>query len=44
MKKQKSGSVWMILPLYIFTLVFVAGTIDLYGRLKLCTAEGRTWC
>ena len=27
MKKQKSGSVWMILPLYIFTLIFVAGPL-----------------
>ena len=27
MKKQKSGSVWMILPLYIFTIIFVAGPL-----------------
>ena len=27
MRKQRSGSVWMILPLYIFTLVFVAGPL-----------------
>ena len=27
MRKQRSGSVWMILPLYIFTLIFVAGPL-----------------
>ena len=27
MKKHKSGSVWMILPLYIFTIIFVAGPL-----------------
>ena len=27
MSKQISGSVWMILPLYIFTLIFVAGPL-----------------
>ena len=27
MKKKKSGSVWMILPLYIFTIIFVAGPL-----------------
>ena len=27
MKKHKSGSVWMILPLYIFTIIFGAGPL-----------------
>ena len=27
MKKHKSGFVWMILPLYIFTIIFVAGPL-----------------
>lgn len=27
MKKKKSGAVWMILPLYIFTIIFVAGPL-----------------
>lgn len=27
MKKKKSGAVWMILPLYIFTIIFVAGLL-----------------
>ena len=27
MKKKKAGSVWMILPLYIFTIIFVAGPL-----------------
>lgn len=27
MKKRKTGTVWMILPLYIFTIIFVAGPL-----------------
>lgn len=27
MRRRRSGSVWMILPLYIFTLIFVAGPL-----------------
>lgn len=27
MRRRRSGSIWMILPLYIFTLVFVAGPL-----------------
>ena len=43
MKKKKSGAVWMILPLYIFTIIFVAGPLLYIGGFKLCTAKGGAW-
>ena len=42
MKKKKSGSVWMILPLYIFTLVFVAGPLLYMVALSFAQPGSRT--
>lgn len=46
MRRKKTGSVWMILPLYIFTLVFVAGPLLYVVALSFATANegyGITW-
>ena len=46
MRKQRSGSVWMILPLYIFTLIFVAGPLLYVLALsfaKSAPAHGIEW-
>ncbi|MDO4339676.1 MAG: ABC transporter permease [Eubacteriales bacterium] len=46
MRRRRSGSVWMILPLYIFTLVFVAGPLLYMIGLSFATANeghGVTW-
>ena len=40
MKKQKSGAVWMILPLYLFTLIFVALPRLYVIALSFFTADG----
>lgn len=39
MRRKKSGSVWMILPLYLFTLVFVAGPLLYMVALSFATAN-----
>lgn len=46
MRRRRSSSVWMILPLYIFTLVFVAGPLLYMIGLSFATANegyGVTW-
>lgn len=46
MRRRRYGSVWMILPLYIFTLVFVAGPLLYMIGLSFATANeghGVTW-
>ena len=40
MRKHKAGSVWMILPLYIFTLIFVALPLLYVIALSFSTADG----
>lgn len=37
MRRRKSGSIWMILPLYFFTLVFVAGPLLYMVALSFAT-------
>lgn len=39
MRRRRSGSVWMILPLYVFTLVFVAGPLIYMVALSFATAN-----
>lgn len=39
MRRRRSGTVWMILPLYIFTLVFVAGPLIYMVALSFATAN-----
>lgn len=39
MRRRRSGTVWMILPLYIFTLVFVAGPLIYMVALSFVTAN-----
>lgn len=39
MRRRRSGSVWMILPLYIFTLIFVAGPLIYMVALSFATAN-----
>ena len=43
MKKKKSGAVWMILPLYIFTIIFVAGPLLYMVALSFAQPKARTW-
>ena len=46
MNKQKSGSVWMVLPLYIFTVVFVICPLIYMVALSIATPNagyGVTW-
>ena len=46
MRKPKDGSVWMILPLYIFTIIFVAGPLIYMAALSFAKANegyGVTW-
>ena len=46
MRRRKSGSLWMVLPLYIFTLIFVAGPLIYMFALSFATANeihGVTW-
>ena len=45
MKKRKSSGVWMILPLYFFTIVFVAGPLVYMVALSFATnaSHGVTW-
>ena len=46
MRKPKNGGVWMILPLYLFTIVFVAGPLIYVVALSFATANegyGVTW-
>lgn len=46
MRRKSTGSVWMILPLYIFTLVFVAGPLLYVVALSFATPNegyGVTW-
>ena len=40
MRKRGAGSVWMILPLYIFTLIFVALPLLYVIALSFSTADG----
>lgn len=37
MRRPKTGTVWMILPLYIFTLIFVAGPLIYMAALSFAT-------
>lgn len=46
MNRQKSGSVWMVLPLYIFTVVFVICPLIYMVALSFATPNagyGVTW-
>lgn len=46
MRRRKNGSVWMILPLYIFTLIFVAGPLVYMAALSFATPNagyGVSW-
>lgn len=46
MRRRKNGSVWMILPLYIFTLIFVAGPLVYMAVLSFATPNagyGVSW-
>ena len=40
MRKHRAGSVWMILPLYLFTLIFVALPLLYVAALSFSTADG----
>ena len=40
MRKHRAGSVWMILPLYLFTLIFVALPLLYVVALSFSTADG----
>ena len=40
MRKRGAGSVWMILPLYLFTLIFVALPLLYVIALSFFTADG----
>ena len=40
MRKRGAGSVWMILPLYLFTLIFVALPLLYVIALSFSTADG----
>ncbi len=39
MKKQKTSGIWMILPLYLFTIIFVAGPLIYVAALSFATAK-----
>lgn len=46
MRRRKNSSVWMILPLYLFTLVFVAGPLIYMAALSFATPNagyGVSW-
>ena len=40
MRKSGAGSLWMILPLYLFTLIFVAGPLLYVLALSFATTDG----